>query len=82
MVKPPDHPETWYSLEQAALMCERDPRTIANLLSRYQLPRQRLWVVRNRVRRRRLRLSPACVAFLQQITIRGVKPHTLMRPAK
>lgn len=82
MVATPQQPETWYTLEQAARLCERTPRTILNLISVHQLPRQRLWIVRHRIRRRRLRLSPAVVAYLQQITIKGQKPGTLQKPAK
>ncbi|HJR01774.1 MAG TPA: hypothetical protein VKA83_09090 [Methylomirabilota bacterium] len=74
-------PEVWYTLEQAATLCERNVRTIVNLISKHQLPRQRIWITKNRGRTRRIRLSPATVAYLQQITALGKKPSELRRPA-
>lgn len=67
-------PEEWFTIERAAELCERHPRTIRNLVSKHQLPRLLRWVVRRGKRRRVMRLSPETVWWLQQITAKGLPP--------
>ena len=63
---------TWFTITQAAKACDRSPKTIANLISKYQLPRrigrQARWP-----RRRVVYLSPETVETLQRITMFGEK---------
>ena len=68
-------PQIWCSIEEAAHVCRRSPKTIRNLLYRLELPRARLWIVRNRQRRRVVFLSPQTVAYLQRATLYGGKPR-------
>ena len=49
-------------LEAAAQLCDRSPKTLANLISKYQLPRRLGWRARNRKRRRAVLLNPPTVA--------------------
>lgn len=78
MTRPDDEPILWRTVEQTAELCYRAPRTIQNLISKHQLPVKRAWVVRNRIRRRILLLSPETIVKLQALTLfseetRGVR---------
>ena len=73
-LRPNSQPETWYTLEAAAQLCDRSPKTLANLISKYQLPRRLGWRARNRKRRRAVLLNPPTVAWLQR--------RTLLAPAR
>jgi hypothetical protein len=64
-----DRPEQWFSVAEAAHLCRRSPKTIENLVSRYQLPRRLGWEVKRRKRRRVVLLSPATVVELQSLTL-------------
>lgn len=75
-------PEQWFTLEEAATICRRTPKTLQNLISRHQLPRKASWFVQRRLRRRRILLSPSVVAYLQRVTLYGEDPRTLPRPPK
>jgi len=59
----------WYTVEQAAMKCHRNPRTIRNLVSKHQLPRRLLWRVYNRKRKRVIFLSPETLTLLRKLTL-------------
>lgn len=75
-----DRPTRWYTVAETAELCKRRPQTIFNLVSKHQLPRRMSWVVRLRLRRRVMHLSPAVVAYLQRITLFGEDPRSIMKP--
>jgi hypothetical protein len=62
-------PVQWFTVERAAELCQRSPKTIRNLISRHQLPRKILWKVRRRKRLRVMFLSPQTVRTLQELTL-------------
>ena len=61
--------ETWFTLDEAAELCKRSPGTIRNLISKHQLPVQRLWLVVHRRRFRRVHLSLDTVCQLRALTL-------------
>jgi hypothetical protein len=69
-----------YTVEECAVICKRSPRTIRNLLSRFQLPRKTAWVVRNRHRQRCISLKPSVVLWLRRITFEGDREAFKMPP--
>jgi hypothetical protein len=76
------HPLDWFTIDEAARICRRTPKTIRNLLSTWQLPRSQRWIVVNRLRRRITFLSPETVRWLQRVTFDGEDPQKIPRPAK
>lgn len=72
--------ETWFTIEEAAHLCKRTPKTIKNLVSEHGLPRKLGWMIRHRQHRRRILLSNATVTYLQRLTIDGAPPETLIKP--
>jgi Helix-turn-helix domain len=79
-LSPQAHPQTWFTIEEAASICKRTPKTILNLISQHQLPRRKLWVVRQRMRFRKIFVSPETVAYLQELTLHGVTVKLLKLP--
>lgn len=73
-------PAQWFTIKQAAVACFRTEKTIGNLVSRHQLPRRIGWIVKGRLRRRRVLLSPEVVRYLQRITLEGEKPQSVLKP--
>lgn len=69
MSRHPEQPTEWRTIDQAAALCFRAPRTIQNLISKHQLPVRRGWFVHNRQRRRVILLAPQTVAQLQALTV-------------
>ena len=59
----------FYTIAETAELCRRSEGTVRNLVSRHQLPRKTAWVVRRRLRRRVMLLSPSVVTWLQKITL-------------
>ncbi len=70
-----DEPLEWFTVAEAAEKCRRSPRTIMNLVSLHQLPRRKGWLVRRRLRRRQVLLSPDVVRQLQMLTLFKGRPR-------
>ena len=59
----------WFSVDEAAALCRRSPSTIRNLLSAHQCRVRKAWVVRRRLRKRIILMSPGVCRWLQAITL-------------
>jgi hypothetical protein len=75
--EPPVRP--WWSCTEAAGMLKRAPRTIANLVSRHQLPHATYWDARGCYRRRVTDLPASTVRRLAELTGRA---HWIIPPAE
>jgi hypothetical protein len=59
--------QQWYTIQQAAHLLFREPKTIMNLISKHQLPRRKIRGP-GRLHRRIVILSQETVERLQQLT--------------
>jgi len=57
------------SIEVAAAYLERAPGTVRNLLSKHQLPLQKVWIVRGRKRHRQQRMTLRTLKRLRELTL-------------
>ena len=66
-----DAEQQLFTIEECAWECRRDPRTIKNLISRYQLPKKTAVVMRRRHRQHVISLRLDVVLWLRRITFEG-----------
>jgi hypothetical protein len=76
-----DDPLRRYTVADCSVICRRSPKTIANLLSKHQLPRRTSWVIRNRHRQRAISVTATVAEWLMQITFLGDR-EALKRPPR